>query len=97
MIIKYFSIILFLTIQCSSWIQAHECSKNSTLDVKTYVIDLDKPAKEHFKQVVSDFAPQIWDWFKSEKYKIIILLKSINLITKFVFSCEKRQSKPSYF
>jgi hypothetical protein len=92
MIIKYFSIILFLTIQCSSWIQGHECSKNSTLDVKTYVIDLDKPAKEHFKQVVSDFAPQIWDWFKSEKYKIIILLKSINLITKFVFSCKKRQS-----
>ena len=81
MIIKYFSIILFLTIQCSSWIQAHECLnlvKNSTLDVKTYVIDLDKPAKEHFKQVVSDFAPQIWDWFKSEKYKIIIKSNQFN-------------------
>ena len=62
-------ILIFLTIQLAiNSIETHECSKNSTLDVKTYVIDLDKPARDHFKEVVHDFKDQIWYWFKSEKY-----------------------------
>jgi hypothetical protein len=44
-----------------------KCQKNSTIDLKTYIIDLDLPPRERFKQVVIDFQDHIWDWFAAEK------------------------------
>ena len=53
--------ILFISCFCLIWtnVNTFECKKNSTKQVKTYIIDLDKPGNERFIQPALDFKDEI--------------------------------------
>ena len=47
--------ILVLACACLKQTYSFECKKNGTRPVKTYIIDLDKPASERFIEPATDF------------------------------------------
>lgn len=70
MILKIAAFVLLFNLLVLSSISSIEskCERNSTVDVKTYVINLDLPPRERYKQVVTDHKLYIWEWFSAEKY-----------------------------
>ena len=58
MIFKCVLFVLSLFLFCEN-ATSFTCNKNSTRQIKTYIIDLDKPASERFIQPASDFVNEI--------------------------------------
>jgi hypothetical protein len=44
-----------------------DCTKSSTLPIKTYIIDLDKPPRERFTESAKDFKDDIASYIKINK------------------------------
>jgi hypothetical protein len=56
MILKYILWSLFLSLVFNlKTIQSFQCKINGTRPVKTYIIDLDSPPKDRYKQPAADF------------------------------------------
>ena len=51
-----------------------KCESNSSISVKTYVINLDLPPRERFKQVVNDYKYYIWEWYSAKKYSFFLVI-----------------------
>ena len=66
---KVFSIVFaLLIVVCSAQCSTFSCSRKSTRPVKTYVIDLDKPARERFKETSIDFKDKFGVLIEAQKY-----------------------------
>lgn len=69
---KFLALIIVLVAISATTVSSLQCDRKSTRPVKTYVIDLDKPGRERFKETSTDFKTQIGALIDAQKYVIKI-------------------------
>ena len=81
-------VLLFIIFACIFKYAELDCTKSSSLPIKTYIIDLDKPARQRFTESAKDFKDAITAYIKINKYKFINRYQLYNSIK---YSWTKRQ------
>ena len=64
-------ILLLITLLYCTVTAEAKCERNSSIDIKTYKIDLDLDPRLRFNQVTSDFRADVLLLFESEKYIVL--------------------------
>lgn len=65
---KFLALIIVLVAISATTVSSLQCDRKSTRPVKTYVIDLDKPGRERFKETSIDFKTQIGALIDAQKF-----------------------------
>lgn len=77
---KLLALIVVLIAVSATTVSSFACDRKSTRPVKTYVIDLDKPGKDRFKETSIDFKPQIGALIDAQKKMLNLTKPVIDLI-----------------
>jgi hypothetical protein len=44
-----------------------KCERENSREIRSFTIDLDKPARERFKESSAFYKEELWAWFNTEK------------------------------